>query len=84
MCVITKPPLSARESHDYCLLCGDKNPWSQQLSFTATDDGGVHATFQGRPELQGYDGILHGGVICALPVPQQYLGRDRGNERPVS
>ena len=56
----------AGTGHDHCLICGEQNPWSRRLRFSATEDGGVHAEFQAQPELQGYDGILHGGVICAL------------------
>jgi uncharacterized protein (TIGR00369 family) len=36
------------------------------LRFHAGEGGAVYATFQAHPELQGYDGILHGGVIAAL------------------
>jgi uncharacterized protein (TIGR00369 family) len=57
---------SERHGHSHCLLCGDQNPWSQRLNFSVAEDGSVSAEFQARPELQGYDGILHGGVICAL------------------
>jgi len=52
--------------HPHCLLCGDKNPWSLQLRFQANDDGDVIAQFKGRYVLQGYNGILHGGVIASL------------------
>ena len=57
---------SGQYDHSHCLLCGDKNPWSQHLRFHADDFGVARAEFQSRPELQGYNGILHGGVICAL------------------
>ena len=53
-------------SHSHCLLCGDKNPWSLQLQFQADCNGEVTARFKGRYALQGYDGILHGGVIASL------------------
>ena len=36
------------------------------MRFTLGEGGNVFARFQGRNELQGYDGILHGGVIAAL------------------
>lgn len=52
--------------HPNCLLCGDDNPWSLRLRFDPGPDGGVVARFRGRSELQGYDGILHGGVIASL------------------
>lgn len=52
--------------HPHCLLCGDRNPWSLKLRFSAAEDGGVRATFKGHRILEGYDGLLHGGVIASL------------------
>lgn len=57
---------SSHGYHSRCLLCGDLNPWSLGLSFEAGDDGTVSTTFRADPRLQGYDGIIHGGVIAAL------------------
>lgn len=56
----------AENGHRRCLLCGDLHPNSFGLRFTPHDDDGVRAVFQGYDELQGYDGILHGGVIASL------------------
>lgn len=58
--------LSARNDHSRCLLCGEHNPRSLNLSFRAEADGSVRMSFRGHPELQGYDDILHGGIIAAL------------------
>ncbi len=52
--------------HGWCLFCGDRNPRSLNLSFQATTDHMVWSKFQANPFLQGYDGILHGGVITSL------------------
>jgi len=59
------PAEAAANDHAHCLLCGGCNPLSLRLSF---EDRGntVHATFQARPILQGYTGILHGGVVASL------------------
>lgn len=54
------------ESHSQCLLCGEDNPWSLRLDFKVIDEGEVGAVFQAHEKLQGYAGILHGGVISAL------------------
>lgn len=53
-------------SHDNCLLCGKDNPYSLGLSFQTRADGSVETAFQGNGFLQGYKGILHGGVISSL------------------
>lgn len=55
-----------KESHRNCLLCGTENPGSLGLRFEPHETGGVKAEFLGSEELQGYDGILHGGIIASL------------------
>ena len=52
--------------HAYCLICGTRNPDSLGLCFRDVDASTVCARFQAHPRLQGYDGILHGGVVSAL------------------
>jgi len=47
-------------------MCGSKNPFSLGLRFNTRDEGVVWARFEAKPRFQGYDGILHGGVISAL------------------
>ena len=56
----------ADNGHGQCLLCGDRNPDSLGLSFRANEAGIISARVRAHPGLQGYDGILHGGVIGAL------------------
>jgi uncharacterized protein (TIGR00369 family) len=55
-----------RDCHCNCLVCGGQNPWSLGLQFHAGNRGTVHAQLEAHPGLQGYDGILHGGVISGL------------------
>lgn len=42
------------------------NPVGLKLAFAPRADGGVEAVFPGNAFLQGYDGLLHGGVIATL------------------
>jgi len=58
--------VSARNGHGRCVLCGPLNPGSLQMSFQEDGEGAVGATFVARPEFQGYEGQLHGGVIASL------------------
>ena len=51
--------------HEWCLLCGSRNPRSLNLRFAACGEG-VRAEFTPGPDLQGYRGILHGGIVSAL------------------
>lgn len=53
-------------SHERCLLCGHKNPWSLGLVFAPAGGGVVEAVVTLHRGLQGYEGILHGGVISSL------------------
>ena len=55
-----------KESHRNCLLCGTENLNSFGLRFEPHETGGVNAEFQGSEKLQGYNGILHGGIIASL------------------
>lgn len=48
------------------MLCGDHNPLSLRLDFRPDAEGGVRADLRGGARMQGYDGILHGGVVAAL------------------
>lgn len=57
--------ICTQNGHERCLICGTKNPWSLRLSF---DFDGIHsyAAFKPHPGLQGYMGIVHGGIISAV------------------
>lgn len=57
---------SAQPSHRFCLMCGQDNPFSFGLKFKKSADGAVSATFTGNRNLQGYIGVMHGGVLSAL------------------
>lgn len=49
-----------------CFACGPKNPVGLKLEFKLDGDGRSVATFTPREELQGFSGVLHGGIVCAL------------------
>jgi acyl-coenzyme A thioesterase PaaI-like protein len=68
MSAITDHPASSgiNDCHSRCILCGHRNPWSLNLSFQTVGEGVVSTRFKTHAALQGYDGILHGGVIAAL------------------
>ncbi len=48
-----------------CFGCGTDNPIGLQLRFERAD-GGARATFRPRPEYQGWDNMLHGGIILTM------------------
>ena len=54
------------EAHPYCFVCSGSNPMGLALRYTPEPDGVVSANFLGHSALEGYSGMLHGGVIAAL------------------
>jgi len=64
MSAITKDYVTEND-HAHCLMCGVCNPRSLGLCFRAEGET-VRATFQVQSTLQGYTGILHGGVVASL------------------
>lgn len=61
-----KSSMSDLDNHSGCIVCGRNNPFSLGLHFESIGGGTVEACFVGGPHLQGYKGILHGGVISAV------------------
>ncbi len=54
------------DMHPYCIVCGSFNLRGLHLESQAMPDGSVQATFDCHRVLEGYEGILHGGVIASL------------------
>jgi len=49
-------------AHPFCIVCGRAGECGLGLRFSLRDDGGVEARFECRETLQGYTGMLHGGI----------------------
>ena len=54
------------EAHPFCFVCSGSNPMGLALRYASQPDGSVSAKFLGHSALEGYSGLLHGGVIAAL------------------
>ncbi len=65
-CVETDLERTAALAHPHCVLCGRTNEHGCQLDFTISDDEGVEATFDCDARFEGYEGVLHGGVVASL------------------
>lgn len=53
--------------HEHCFACGPKQTaHSLQLKFEQTSEFEVQGNLWVSPEYQGYDGILHGGIVSTL------------------
>ncbi len=55
------------EYYGYCWICGEKNKGGLQLKFDL-DKGAktIQTSFIPTETYQGYDGIVHGGILSAL------------------
>lgn len=49
----------------HCFACGPKNPIGLHLRFEATS-GGCRTRFVAGKEHQGYEGVVHGGIVSTL------------------
>lgn len=58
-------PISVRDDHN-CFGCGASNPWGLHLIFFAEPDGSVHAHWTPVINHQGYEGMVHGGIISTV------------------
>lgn len=58
-------PISVRDDHN-CFGCGASNPWGLHLRFFAEPDGAVHAHWTPVVNHQGYEGMVHGGIIATV------------------
>ena len=61
----TSVPFPIVRSDHACFGCGDDNPIGLHLKFTPEGDG-VRASFIPGPEHQGFDDVVHGGIISAV------------------
>jgi uncharacterized protein (TIGR00369 family) len=57
--------IAARDDHN-CFGCGADNPWGLHLVFFAERDGSVYSRWTPQLNHQGYDGMVHGGIISTV------------------
>ena len=71
MCATTESSSELLEAmrsdmHPRCIVCGRSSPAGLGLKFQVQPDGSVNANFDCRKNFEGYDGMLHGGVISSI------------------
>ncbi|MGQ9508117.1 MAG: PaaI family thioesterase [Thermodesulfobacteriota bacterium] len=55
------------ETNGNCFVCGEKNPDGLHLHFEIDREKQTLKTmFQASPTYQGWDGLVHGGIIATL------------------
>jgi|SRR5690554_143661 len=50
----------------YCFACGEHNQQGLHLTFTENPDHSITTHFTPERNHQGYQGVLHGGIISTL------------------
>ena len=59
-------PIAAPLANQGCFGCGPANSIGLHLDFDHHPDGGVQAHFTPGEEHQGWDGVMHGGLVTVL------------------
>jgi len=49
-----------------CFACGSQNGHGLGLRFETGTDGSVHASWRPRGEHEGFEGIIHGGIVSTV------------------
>jgi len=49
-----------------CFACGPRNPRGLRLEFHRQEDGSMAAQWTPEAELEGYGGIVHGGIVSTV------------------
>jgi len=54
------------QNHPHCVICGQSNGYGLRLDVRATAPGVAEGEFHCDHAFEGYPGLLHGGMTCAL------------------
>ena len=49
-----------------CFACGAENPIGLRLDFLPAGEGAVEARWQPRGDFEGFQGIIHGGIVSTV------------------
>lgn len=52
--------------HSHCIVCGPCNEQGLRLDFNVCQDGSVEACFECSTHLEGYESVVHGGILSTL------------------
>ncbi len=55
----------SNRAHPNCVVCSSTNLKGLQLEFAPGADGNIEATFTCDKTLEGYPGVVHGGIVSA-------------------
>jgi uncharacterized protein (TIGR00369 family) len=59
--------MNTLKDNNHCYVCGKKNPIGLNVDFKINaQTRSIQATFTPRDDHQGYEGIVHGGILSSL------------------
>jgi len=61
----TREDENSKSGYRNCFVCGRGNPRGLQLELR-NDGGRAEASFTADRSLEGYDGVVHGGIVSSL------------------
>lgn len=56
----------SRELHPHCVVCWDRHPFGLKVDYRVVDEHRVEGEFACGKSYEGYENILHGGIVSAL------------------
>lgn len=54
------------KQHPHCVVCWDRHPFGLQVDYRVTSPGTVEGIFGCGKSYEGYENILHGGIVSSL------------------
>jgi uncharacterized protein (TIGR00369 family) len=63
---VTKERRTSIISARSCFVCGPDNPRGLHLAFQTNESGEMTAEWIPEPEMEGYQGIVHGGIVSTV------------------
>ena len=58
--------IQKKYNHENCIICGTENKYSMGLKFFPVMKNRVKAVYRCLSKFQGYDSLVHGGIIVSL------------------
>ena len=52
--------------HPHCVVCWDRHPFGLQVDYRVTGVHGVEGVFGCGKSYEGYEGVVHGGIVSSL------------------
>lgn len=64
---VSQPDVPMRlRDNQWCFVCGRDNPIGLKLEFRMPSENEIESEFVSKPQFQGFEGLLHGGIIMLL------------------